>query len=75
MTDELQEHGRRLAHTMLRVRDLEASIAFYCDILGMQVLRRTGSIQSNLDYAVGVSHQADAAARLRAAVRRAPRSR
>jgi lactoylglutathione lyase len=41
MTDELQEHGRRLAHTMLRVRDLEASIAFYCDILGMQVLRRT----------------------------------
>jgi lactoylglutathione lyase len=31
----------RLAHTMMRVRDLEASLAFYCGILGMQVLRRT----------------------------------
>ena len=25
---------------MLRVRDLEASLRFYCDVLGMQVLRR-----------------------------------
>ena len=31
----------RLAHTMMRVLDLEKSIHFYCDILGMQVLRRT----------------------------------
>lgn len=31
----------RLAHTMIRVLDLEKSIHFYCDILGMQVLRRT----------------------------------
>ena len=31
----------RLAHTMLRVLDLESSIKFYCEILGMQVLRRT----------------------------------
>ena len=32
--------GFRLAHTMIRVRDLELSLTFYCDILGMQVLRR-----------------------------------
>ena len=25
---------------MLRVRDLEASLRFYCDVLGLQVLRR-----------------------------------
>lgn len=30
----------RLLHTMIRVRDLEASIAFYTDVLGMQLLRR-----------------------------------
>lgn len=31
----------RLLHTMIRVGDLEASIAFYTDVLGMQLLRRT----------------------------------
>ena len=30
----------RMMHTMLRVTDLEASLGFYCDVLGMQVLRR-----------------------------------
>lgn len=30
----------RLLHTMLRVGDLEASIRFYCDILGMKLIRR-----------------------------------
>lgn len=30
----------RLLHTMLRVGDLERSIAFYTKILGMQLLRR-----------------------------------
>jgi lactoylglutathione lyase len=30
----------RLLHTMLRVGDLEASIQFYCDVLGMKLLRR-----------------------------------
>ena len=30
----------RLLHTMLRVGDLERSIAFYTDILGMRMLRR-----------------------------------
>ena len=33
--------GYRLAHTMIRVRDLEKSLDFYVGILGMQVLRRT----------------------------------
>lgn len=30
----------RLLHTMLRVGDLEKSLAFYRDVLGMQLLRR-----------------------------------
>lgn len=30
----------RLLHTMLRVRDLEQSLNFYCDALGMRVLDR-----------------------------------
>ena len=31
----------RLSHTMLRVKDLKASLHFYCDLFGMQVLRST----------------------------------
>ena len=30
----------RMAHTMLRVRDLEASLAFYCGFLGLREVRR-----------------------------------
>jgi lactoylglutathione lyase len=30
----------RLLHTMLRVGNLEQSLAFYCDILGMKLLRQ-----------------------------------
>ena len=30
----------RLLHTMLRVKDLDASLRFYCDLLGMKLLRR-----------------------------------
>lgn len=30
----------RMLHTMLRVGNLEKSIAFYCDVLGMKVLRQ-----------------------------------
>jgi len=41
MSTESNDSGYRLAHTMIRVLDLEKSIHFYCDILGMQVLRRT----------------------------------
>ena len=31
----------RILHTMLRVVDLDQSIAFYTEVLGMQLLRRT----------------------------------
>jgi lactoylglutathione lyase len=31
----------RILHTMLRVIDLEKSLAFYTEVLGMQLLRRT----------------------------------
>ena len=40
MSTESSDNGYRLAHTMIRVLDLEKSIHFYCGILGMQVLRR-----------------------------------
>ena len=30
----------RMLHTMLRVGDLERSIKFYCDVLGMKLLRQ-----------------------------------
>ena len=30
----------RLLHTMLRVNDLDESLRFYCDVLGMRLLRR-----------------------------------
>ena len=33
--------GFRLAHTMIRVKDLETSFNFYCKTLGMKVLRKT----------------------------------
>src|SRR5262249_1955625 len=32
--------GMRTLHTMLRVNDLEESLRFYCDVLGMRLLRR-----------------------------------
>lgn len=31
----------RLLHTMIRVQDLDKSIAFYCDLLGMRLLRKS----------------------------------
>ena len=33
-------NGFRMLHTMLRVKDLDASIAFYTEGLGMRLLRR-----------------------------------
>ena len=41
MTNENFNSEYRLAHTMMRVLDLDKSIQFYCDILGMHVLRKT----------------------------------
>lgn len=41
MSDSSISAGFRLAHTMIRVLDLEKSLDFYCGILGMQIQRRT----------------------------------
>ena len=41
MSKETNKNGYRLAHTMIRVRDLEASFNFYCKTLGMKILRKT----------------------------------
>ena len=41
MSKEENRDGYRLAHTMIRVRDLEASFNFYCKTLGMKILRKT----------------------------------
>lgn len=41
MSDGNITAGFRLAHTMIRVLDLEKSLDFYCGILGMQIQRRT----------------------------------
>ena len=41
MSKEINLEGYRLAHTMIRVKDLEASFNFYCKTLGMKILRKT----------------------------------
>lgn len=33
---------QRMLHTMLRVTDMERSVRFYTEVLGMKVLRRKG---------------------------------
>ena len=52
----------RLLHTMLRVRDLEASLRFYCDGLGMKLLRRKDYPGGQFTLAfVGYGDEADTA--------------
>ncbi|MFP5399331.1 MAG: VOC family protein, partial [Gammaproteobacteria bacterium] len=41
----------RLLHTMLRVGDLQRSIAFYTEVLGMQLLRTTRRPDQHYDLA------------------------
>jgi len=41
------ERPRRLRHTALKVQDLEASVDFYCRLLGMQVTHRRDSAVYN----------------------------
>ena len=35
----------RYLHTMVRVRDLDASLRFYCDLLGLEEVSRSASPQ------------------------------
>lgn len=52
----------RLLHTMLRVRDLEASLRFYCDVLGMKLLRRKDFPEGKFTLAfVGYGDESEAA--------------
>ena len=41
----------RMLHTMLRVRDLEQSVSFYTEILGMKLLRRKDFTQGKFTLA------------------------
>ncbi|MDD3575978.1 lactoylglutathione lyase [Halothiobacillus sp.] len=50
----------RMLHTMLRVRDLDASIRFYTDVLGMKLLRRQDYPAGEFTLAfVGYGDEAD----------------
>lgn len=51
----------RLLHTMLRVVDLERSLAFYTTVLGMKLLRRHDYPEGRFTLAfVGYNHEAEA---------------
>jgi lactoylglutathione lyase len=52
----------RLLHTMLRVGDLDRSIAFYTDVLGMKLLRRREVPEAKYTLAfVGYGEESDTA--------------
>jgi lactoylglutathione lyase len=52
----------RLLHTMLRVRNLDQSISFYCDRLGMSLLRKKDYPGGEFTLAfVGYGNEADTA--------------
>ncbi len=52
----------RILHTMLRVTDLERSLTFYCEILGMTLLRKTDFPEGRFTLAfVGYGNEQDSA--------------
>jgi len=52
----------RLLHTMLRVTDLERSLAFYTEVLGMKLLRRQDYSEGRFTLAfVGFQSETDGA--------------
>jgi lactoylglutathione lyase len=53
----------RILHTMLRVGDLERSLAFYTEVLGMRLLRRKDYTEGKFTLAfVGYQDESEAAA-------------
>lgn len=57
---ELNRYPTRLLHTMLRVGDLEKSIAFYTQLLGMKLLRSQEYPEGEFTLAfVGYQDEAD----------------
>ena len=53
----------RILHTMLRVGDLERSLSFYTDVLGMKLLRRKDYPEGKFTLAfVGYQDESEAAA-------------
>ena len=58
----LPVQGARLLHTMLRVRDLDRSLAFYTGLLGMRLLRRHAYSQGRFTLAfLGYGPEAETA--------------
>lgn len=54
--------GARLLHTMIRVHDLDKSIAFYTELLGMRLLRRKDFPDGKFTLAfVGYGEESDTA--------------
>ena len=52
----------RILHTMLRVTDLDKSLAFYTEVLGMKLLRRTDYPEGKFTLAfVGFGNESDGA--------------
>jgi lactoylglutathione lyase len=52
--------SHRLLHTMIRVRDLDASLAFYTGLLGMKLLRRSDYPDGRFTLAfVGYGEESD----------------
>jgi len=52
----------RLLHTMLRVKDLDRSLHFYCDLLGMKLLRKKDYPDGKFTLAfVGYAQESDSA--------------
>ncbi len=50
----------RMMHTMVRVRDLDASLKFYCEMLGMKLLRKEDFPEGKFTLAfVGYGEVAD----------------
>ena len=47
----------RMLHTMLRVKDLDTSLAFYVDTMGMKLLRK--SVNEEYEYTLAFVGYAD----------------